>query len=331
MTNHVKINGTPPRIQYVADGQNTIFEFPFAIFKESNLRVYLGSDIQSETDYSVEIDEIHSCGKVTFNRPPLNGTIITLLRNLQIERTTDFQEGGALRAKTLNDELDYQIACQQQIADNLNRSMVLPPYAADIDVDLTLPLPKAGKAIVWNSEGTNLENSTVSVNALEATLNEYKTIAENAANTAISKATEADESAGIAIQKASEALAAASEYSTKANKDMDNLTQVGKENLIALYVPDYSAGIDISVYNSEENQFTTPCTGEIRAILNTNSTNGIWVNNVCVSRGNSNDIYNRQQFAISVSKNDRVYIVGGATLGPEDSRIGQTFYPMKGI
>ena len=57
---------------------------------------------------------------------------------------------------------------------NLNRSMVLPPYAADTDVNLTLPTPSSGKAIVWNSEGTNLENSTVAINVLESTLKGYK-------------------------------------------------------------------------------------------------------------------------------------------------------------
>ena len=181
---------------------------------------------------------------------PESGVIITLTRELPIERTSDFQEGGALRANTLNHELDYQIACQQQIADNLNRSMVLPPYAADSGTKLTLPMPSAGKAIVWNSEGTNLENSTVSVNALESTLRGYKESAESAASTATTKAdnaatsaTTATTQAGIATAKAEEA---ASTLSSKVNKNMDDLSSTGKETVMALRNPDYTSGISIS-------------------------------------------------------------------------------------
>ncbi len=254
MTNHIKIEGIPPRIQYTADGQNAVFEFPFAIFKPDNLQVYCGNELQTKTQYTVEMSTDTTGGSVTFHSVPANGTIVTLIRNLRIERTTDFQEGGALRANTLNDELDYQIACQQQIADSLNRSMVLPPYAVNVDVDLTLPLPEAGKAIVWNSEGTNLENSTVSVNALESTLNGYKQAAENASATAVEKSEIASNAAETATQKSTEAATAATTavnaMASKANTDMDNLTDTGKEMITALGMPDLTAGVSKDISSS---------------------------------------------------------------------------------
>ena len=95
-------------------------------------------------------------------------------------------------------------------------------------MDLTLPTPSAGKAIVWNSDGTNLENSTVSVNALESTLKGYKESAESAASTATTKAGIASDKADIATTQAGIATAKAEEATTtlssKANKDMDNLS-----------------------------------------------------------------------------------------------------------
>ena len=191
MTSHVKIHAVTPRIQYVADGALTEYEFSFAIFKTSDIDIYFGDSLQDTSTYTVSGSRHSDGGFVTFESAPAAGTIITIVRNLSIERTSDFQDGGTLRADTLNYEFDYQIACQQQIADNLNRSMVLPPYAPDNDLDLTLPFPSAGKAIVWNSDGTNLENSTVSVNALESTLNGYKTATETAATIATAKASEA--------------------------------------------------------------------------------------------------------------------------------------------
>ncbi len=211
MTNHVKIHGVVPRIQYTANGTLATFTFPFAIFSTDDVEVYLNDTKQASTAYTVTGVRDSDGGSVTFTSAPANGTIITIVRNLSVERTSDFQEGGALRADTLNDELDYQIACQQQIAENLNRSMVLPPYAVSNDLDLTLPTPSAGKAIVWNSDGTNLENSTVAVNALESTLNGYKTAAQTAASTATTKASVATTQATLAQQAATTATSKATE------------------------------------------------------------------------------------------------------------------------
>ncbi len=254
MSNHIKIQGISPRIQYVADGELNAYEFPFVIFNPSDINVYFNDKVQDLDTYTVAISKNTEGGEVSFETAPTSGTIITIVRNLAIKRTTTFQEGGALRAKVLNNEFDYQMACQQQIADNLNRSMVLPPYAVDTDVDLTLPTPSAGKAIVWNAEGTNLENSAVKINELESTLKGYKESAESSATVATEKASIASnkadiasEKADIATQKANEAV---STLASKANKDMDNLSDTGKSNLSHLSCPDYSAGISIS-YNTD--------------------------------------------------------------------------------
>ena len=246
---------TTPQIQYVGDGVQTNFSFSFQIFDESNLKVYLGSDLQ-QTGYTVQKEEESLGGTVIFNEAPTSGELITLTRELDLERTTDFASGGVLRAADLNYEFDYQMACQQQIADSLNRSMVLPPYAVDTDVDLTLPTPSAGKAIVWNADGTNLENSAVKINELESTLKGYKESAELSATIAAEKADIATDKAETAIEKATEATAA---VANKANTAMDNLTTSGKKVLVALGMPDYSSGI--SVPATQGGTYTAPSDG----------------------------------------------------------------------
>lgn len=258
MTEHVKIYGVVPKKQYVADGTLTTFEFPFAIFNESDIEVYLNDTKQSNTTYTVSGVRDSDGGSITFTTAPTASTIITIMRHLSIERQSDFQEGGALRADTLNDELDYQIACQQQIAENLNRSMVLPPYAVNDDVDLTLPTPSAGKAIVWNADGTNLENSTVAVNALESTLKGYKETAESAASTATTKAGIASDKADIATSKAAEATEATG---NKANKDLDNLTTTGKTCVAHLSMPSDTC-VDLTL-DANNSTYTAPADGYI--------------------------------------------------------------------
>ncbi len=261
MPNHIKIYGVKPRIQYVADGNLKKYEFPFAIFKTSDIDVYLDDKLQEQSAFTVSASPDTQGGAVIFETAPANGIIISIVRNLSIERTTDFQEGGVLRAKVLNDEFDYQTACLQQVADSINRSMILPPYATDTNVDLTLPTPSAGKAIVWNADGTNLENSAVKVNELESTLRAYKESAENASTEATTQAEIASEKADIATAKADIASEKAQEtistLSSKANTDLDNLTEAGKIRITGFGMPDYSAGISIA--NNET--FTAPCDG----------------------------------------------------------------------
>lgn len=53
MTDHVKIHGVVPRIQYTADGVLTTYEFPFAIFSEDDIEVYLNDIKQVSTSYTV--------------------------------------------------------------------------------------------------------------------------------------------------------------------------------------------------------------------------------------------------------------------------------------
>ena len=236
MSNHIKIQGTSPRIQYVADGKINAYEFPFVIFNPSDINVYLNDKVQDLNTYTVTMSQNTEGGEVSFETAPASGTIITIVRNLAIKRTTTFQEGGALRTKVLNNEFDYQMACQQQIADSLNRSMVLPPYAVDTDVDLTLPTPSAGKAIVWNKDATNLENSAVKINELESTLKGYKESAESSATIATEKASIASDKAdiattqaGIATQKAEEAIAS---IDNKTNVDFSNVNEDNAHKLI---------------------------------------------------------------------------------------------------
>ena len=265
MTNHIKIYGVVPRVQYTANGTLATYTFPFAIFSEQDIEVYLNNIKQQNTSYTVTGVRNSDGGSVTFTEAPAADTLITIVRHLSIERTSDFQEGGALRADTLNDELDYQIACQQQIADNLNRSMTLPPYAVATNVDLTLPTPAAGKAIVWNSDGTNLENSTVEVNSLESTLHGYKTAAESAADTATTKAGIAVDKADVATAKAeiatTKAAEAAAAMTNKASTALDNLTAAGKKVCVTLAMPsDTYENVSAS---SSGSTYTIPANGYI--------------------------------------------------------------------
>lgn len=256
MAENINLADDPPRIRYIADGIQTIYETPFPVFKEKSLIIYLDDQVLDSESYTVELDE-ELRASITFIEAPAAQTVITIMRNLPIERTSNFQEASILRSEVLNYEFNYLMACMQQLTDAIKRSMILPPYAADTTQNLTLPLPNAGKAIVWTADGTGLENSTVSINALEKTLSDYKTAAETAGATAATKANEAVSAAAAADSKASEAAQSAADAAqsvqevagvidAKANTDMDNLNEEGKKTVVCLGMPDYTRGTSIA-------------------------------------------------------------------------------------
>lgn len=257
MAENINLADDPPRVRYIADGIQTIYETPFPVFKEKSLIIYLDDQVLSCENYTTELDE-QLRATITFAEAPATQTVITIMRNLPIERTSNFQEASILRSDVLNYEFNYLMACLQQLTDALKRSMILPPYAVDTTQNLTLPLPNAGKAIVWTADGTGLENSTVSINALEKTFSDYKTAAETAGVMASAKANEAVSAATTAGTKAAEAAASAAEAAqsvqaisgaliTKANTDLDNLTQTAQETIVGLGMPDYTRGISVPV------------------------------------------------------------------------------------
>ena len=163
MSEHIKIGNVVPRIRYIADGEQTGFIYPFPIFKEDDLKVWIDSNLV-ETGYVISGAGLSEGGEVTFNTAPLSGAVITLIRRVVAARTSDFQTGGAFRAKVINDELDFQTAAIQQIEDDVSRAVRLSPYAPDTNMEL--PIPDAGKALLWNEDGSGIINSNSNFNTI---------------------------------------------------------------------------------------------------------------------------------------------------------------------
>lgn len=162
MSETLEIGSTKPRIRYEGDGSTKEFNFSFAIFEESNIDVYADEILLSD-GYTVQKEE--QGGKVIFNTAPASGIIITIYRNLELKRTTNFQEVGPFRTSKVNLEFDYQLACMEQLQDSVSRSITFPPYApTQLNVDLPLPVP--GKAIIWNAAGDRLQNSSIEIEEL---------------------------------------------------------------------------------------------------------------------------------------------------------------------
>jgi hypothetical protein len=153
MPDHIVIGDIRPRVQYTADGTQTVFTYPFPIFAAGDLEVYLGEALQS-AGYVVNGAGQSAGGTVVFApTPPPAGAKVTLVRALAIARTSDFQEGGAFRAKTLNDELDRQTAFIQEVGERVERAIVAAPTETAGPLVLPPPGQRAGKFLGFDASG----------------------------------------------------------------------------------------------------------------------------------------------------------------------------------
>ncbi len=131
-----------PRVQYTADGTQTIFAYPFPVFDATDIEVFF-DDGATPTSHTITDVGSSNGGTVVFDTPPTNGIRLTIRRDAPVARSTDFQEGGDFRATALNEELDKLTMFVQTIASTSQDAIHQKTH--DIDTDMALP-PVATRA-----------------------------------------------------------------------------------------------------------------------------------------------------------------------------------------
>lgn len=215
MSTHVTVPAATPRAQYTADGAQSAFPFPFLVLKAADLQVFIGS-VRQSTGYAVDGLGDSDGGTVSFAAPPAAGAVVTLRRKLTVERLSDFQEGGAFRAKVINDELDFLTMALQEVETDLARTAHLAP-TAPAGLDVTLPAAAPGKAIGWSDDGLRLVNDPSDFTATVATVQQWAADADGALQQATDAAAAASDSATTA--QAARDAAAASATAAAASED----------------------------------------------------------------------------------------------------------------
>jgi len=153
MDEHIRIGDVAPRVHYVADGVQSGFTYPFPIFADADLEVRIDG-LKQLSGFAVAGAGASEGGAVHFSEPPPPGSAVSIRRELAVARNTDFQENGVLRARTLNDELDYQVAALQEVKEGLGGALRLDPSEPG-GAATTLPLrrARANKLLGFDSAG----------------------------------------------------------------------------------------------------------------------------------------------------------------------------------
>lgn len=228
--NSEKITDVKPVIQYQGNGTTTIFPFPFMIFAESDILVYLGESLQN-SGFMVETSTIAEGGNVIFDEAPAEGVGITLTRKCSFEAMSRFTDGGAYRPEVIGREFNHAIALSQQLKATIGQCMTLPDYIQNVDLSLPAPIP--GRAILWNADGTALENSTWEINTLAQSMVDSAAAAAQSASGAARSETAAAASAKSAADAVSGFDVHAQEKQILFDKNVIEKTQAFNDNAAA--------------------------------------------------------------------------------------------------
>ncbi len=148
---------TTPRIAYTADGSTVSFTFNFEIADSSSIAVYEGSTKKTlTTHYTITFDSGTSgTGSVVFGSAPSDSTVITLVRDTNLARATDFTQSGAFLADTVNAEFDRLSQAVIDATDKIeNRAIAVSEPNTDSQT-LTIPAEgvRANKVLSFDSSG----------------------------------------------------------------------------------------------------------------------------------------------------------------------------------
>ena len=112
-----------------SSSQQGPYAFTFRVNSTADIVVYVNSTLKTlTTHYTVSLSS--GSGSITFasGQYTSEDDIVTILSGDTIQRTTAYASGGSLTADSLETELDDQVIFDQQIAENVSRSIQISPY-----------------------------------------------------------------------------------------------------------------------------------------------------------------------------------------------------------
>lgn len=218
------------KVIYVGNGVAKEFAIPFSFLEREHIKVrQKKNDIQTErTDWTVKN------GNLVFTDAPESGAEIAIVREVPMTQETDYRDNEILHAETLERNFDKLTMQVQQLAEKSARAVTVDIFD---DTAADSLIPSIRKAV--SDCQTAVETTTA--NAQTAT--GQAVLAQSAADNAATSETNT-----------------AAMLGTKADVDLSNLTEKGKEQVVTLLIPDYAAGVDITSTNGS---YTAPANGRV--------------------------------------------------------------------
>lgn len=136
----INLANNNPRIEYsVAAGvTQTVFVVPFEFFDDADITVYVDGVLKSEgADYTVTGGD-GSSGTITFVEAlpgeiqqvtgATGGSTVIIVRDIPIERASDFSPGVEINRAALNEQLDMLVGMVADVNDKASRAIQFLDY-----------------------------------------------------------------------------------------------------------------------------------------------------------------------------------------------------------
>ena len=141
------VSSAVTRNDYIATGGQTIFPYTFETFASSDLIVLQNGAVLSEgSQYTVSGVGLDAGGDITLLSGATASDAISVYLDMDLTRTTDYQNSGDFLASEVNDDFDRAWLATKQQQNSIDRSLRLPD--ADSTLDMALPVLASRKGTV---------------------------------------------------------------------------------------------------------------------------------------------------------------------------------------
>lgn len=147
------------RVDYTGTGSAGPFTVPFPFYDASHLTVLQTDALFNQTTLTgwTATGAGGPSGAVTLAAACPVGSTLTIMRIVPLTQITSIKNQEAFYPEVHEQEMDLLAMADQQLDEAMDRTLRLP--AGLSGVDMTLPRPDPGHALVWNAAGDGLENA----------------------------------------------------------------------------------------------------------------------------------------------------------------------------
>ena len=158
----ISVSANNARVRYTATSSQTAFAIPFEFTDNDEITVFVATTTlvaavergqgTGSTEYGISGGG-GATGAIAFVTGITQGQIVTIVRDIPIERTTDFTAGTTINRAALNTQLDNITAMIGDLKDKSDRAIRLQPYDSEITLFLPTINNRAGKIFGFDTNG----------------------------------------------------------------------------------------------------------------------------------------------------------------------------------
>ena len=161
------------RVRYIGNGSTKTFGFSFKVWKESQVRVFVGNgNTENDVSNAVSKNITSSGGSVTFSTAPKVGDVVLIKRQMPYIQEDNYINGGRFDGEEVEDRFDQDCAERQDLKGSIERA-IIPPETSN----------KTSRQL-WDDLVDSIAASQAAVGAANAAAQSAAEVASQAANEA---------------------------------------------------------------------------------------------------------------------------------------------------